>query len=68
MTTAQASQAGLLTFSMEVAVEKFVREQNLSRFRDLLHRVTDEGQRKQIEYLIAQEEAKDPALKSKPLG
>jgi hypothetical protein len=44
-------------------VEKFVREQNLSRFRDLLPKVTDEGQRKQIEKLMAEEEAK-----SKPLG
>jgi hypothetical protein len=39
-------------------MEKFVREQNLLRFRDLLLRVTDQGQREQINRLIAEEEAK----------
>jgi hypothetical protein len=39
-------------------MEKFVREQNLLRFRDLLLRVTDQGQRQQIVRLIAEEEAK----------
>ncbi len=39
-------------------MEKFVREQNLVRFRDLLLRVTDEGQRQQINRLIVEEEAK----------
>jgi hypothetical protein len=49
-------------------VEKFVQAENLSRFRNLLHRVTDEGQRKQIEILIAEEVAKGAASKSKPPG
>jgi hypothetical protein len=39
-------------------MEKFVREQNLLRFRDLLFRVTDQGQRQQINRLIVEEEAK----------
>jgi hypothetical protein len=39
-------------------MEKFVREQNLLRFRELLHRVTDERQRQQIIRLIAEEKAK----------
>jgi hypothetical protein len=41
-------------------MEKFIRDQNLSRFRELLLSVTDEGQRKQILRLIAEEEAKCP--------
>jgi hypothetical protein len=39
-------------------MEKYVREQNLLRFRDLLLRVTEQGQRQQIIRLIAEEEAK----------
>jgi hypothetical protein len=39
-------------------MEKFVHEQNLLRFRDLLRRVTDQTQRQQIIRLIAEEEAK----------
>ena len=47
-------------------MEKFVREQNLQRFRDLLLRVTDQGQRQQINRLIAEEEAKDRPFRLEP--
>jgi hypothetical protein len=40
-------------------MEEFVREQNLLRFRELLLRVTDDAQRKQILYLIAREKAEN---------
>jgi hypothetical protein len=53
---------------MEVAMERFVQQQNLLRFRDLLFRVTDEAQRQQIKSLIAEELAKDPAPKLGPPG
>ena len=49
-------------------MEKFVQQQNLRRFRDLLFRVTDEAQRAQIKCLIAEELAKDPVLKLRPPG
>ncbi len=39
-------------------MEKFVREQNISRFRDLLLRVIDQGQLQQINRLLAEELAK----------
>lgn len=39
-------------------MEKFVHEKNLKRYRDLLGSVTDEGQRFQINRLIAEEETK----------
>ena len=47
-------------------MERFVQEQNLRRFRELLPRVTDEAQRKQILYLIAREKIKSlpPKLES----
>jgi hypothetical protein len=44
-------------------MEPFVREANLSRFRDLPLRVTDEGQRQQIKRLIVEE-----VVKSHPTG
>lgn len=44
-------------------MEKYVQQQNILRFQDLLLRVTDEARRKQIENLIAEEKAK-----SKPPG
>jgi hypothetical protein len=47
-------------------MEKFVREQNLLRFRDLLLRVTDQGQREQIDRLIVEEEAKGCPPKLEP--
>ena len=40
-------------------MERFLHTQNLQRFRDLLLRVTDPEQRKQIHYLLAEEEAKE---------
>jgi hypothetical protein len=40
-------------------MEKFVHDQNLARYRELLTRVTDPEQRRQIEHLMAEEEAKD---------
>ena len=47
-------------------MEKFVREQNLLRFRDLLLKVTDHEQRQTIHRLIFEEEVKGgpPRLKS----
>lgn len=47
-------------------MDGFLRRQNLSRYRELLLRVTDPEQRKQIEHLIAEEEAKDPPPKLAP--
>ena len=44
-------------------MEKYVHQQNVKRFRDLLGRVTDQGQRNQIERLLAEEEAKEAPLK-----
>lgn len=40
-------------------MERFPHTQNLSRYRDLLLRVTDPEQRKQIQYLLAEEQAKE---------
>ncbi|WP_168192787.1 hypothetical protein [Undibacter mobilis] len=40
-------------------MERFIRRQNLERFRRMLARATDEAQRRQLEKLIAEEEAKD---------
>jgi hypothetical protein len=48
----------MLTTEVAMEMEQFVREENLSRFQDLLLRVTDEGQRQQIKRLIAEEVAK----------
>jgi hypothetical protein len=59
---------GLLTISKEIGNGEILQQQNILRFEKLLGQVTDEKQRKQIEYLIAQEAAKAPALKSKPPG
>jgi hypothetical protein len=42
-------------------MDKFVREQNLRRYRNLLITMTDEEQRNQIEHLIAEEEAEEAA-------
>lgn len=44
-------------------MERFLHLQNLAHFKELLLRVTDERQRKQIEDLIAEEEAKAPSPK-----
>ncbi len=41
-------------------MERFVQRQNVSRFKNLLLRVTDDVQRQQIQELLAEEEAKDP--------
>jgi len=40
-------------------MEKFVHQENLRRYQELLLKVTDENQRKQIQHMIAQEKAKD---------
>ncbi len=47
-----------LLLPLEVVMEKFVREQNLLRFRDLLLKVTDQEQRQTIHRLVFEEEAK----------
>lgn len=41
-------------------MERFVHQMNLDRLRRLLHESKDEAQRRQIEKLIAEEEAKSP--------
>ena len=40
-------------------MEKFIHNQNLERYRKLLSETTDEEKRRQIEKLLAEEEAKD---------
>jgi hypothetical protein len=47
-------------------MEKFIRKQNLLRFRDLLLRVTDPGQCRTIDRLIVEEEAKGRPPKLEP--
>ena len=47
-------------------MESFVHEQNRSRFRNLLLRVTDADQRQQIHQLLAEEEAKALPRKLEP--
>lgn len=49
---------------MEAATEKFVHRANLERLRRLLAETRDEAQRRQIEKLIAEEEAKEPYRKA----
>jgi hypothetical protein len=49
--------------SKEDAVQDFIRQQNLLRYRELLLRVIDPEQRRQIDYLIREEEAKLPPKK-----
>lgn len=44
-------------------MERFVHRANLERLRRLLHESKDEAQRRQIEKLIAEEEAKSPTPK-----
>ncbi|MCW5693228.1 MAG: hypothetical protein KIT48_12775 [Pseudolabrys sp.] len=44
-------------------MQDFIQQQNLLRYRDLLLRVLDPEQRRQIEYLIKEEEAKIPPKK-----
>lgn len=39
-------------------MQDFIQQQNLLRYRELLLRVVDPEQRRQIEYLIEEEEAK----------
>ena len=41
-------------------MERFIHRENLERFRRLLQLATDEGQRRQLKKLIAEEEAKEP--------
>jgi hypothetical protein len=43
-------------------MERFVREQNLKRYHDLLARVTDEEQREQIKRLISKQETEDAVV------
>ena len=40
-------------------MERFIHRVNLERYRRLLAQATDEAQRRQLERLIAEEEAKD---------
>jgi hypothetical protein len=40
-------------------MDQFVHRRNLERYRELLARATDEGQRRQIFKLLAEEEEKD---------
>ncbi len=47
-------------------MERFVSRLNIDRYRELLGRVTDEEQRNQILYLLAQEVAKLDTLSSPP--
>ena len=44
-------------------MEKFVHDENLKRFRNLLDKVTNEEQRKQILHLLAEEEARVGPIK-----
>jgi hypothetical protein len=53
---------GRSCFLLEVVMERFVRQQNLLRFRDLLLRVSDQEQRQTIHRLIVEEKAKAPKL------
>lgn len=39
-------------------MERFINQQNLTRYRELLMRVTDPEQRRQIALLVAEEEAR----------
>jgi hypothetical protein len=39
-------------------MDKFIRSQNVKRYRRLLERVTDESDRQQIFYLLAEEQQK----------
>ena len=43
-------------------MEEFVHRKNLERYRELLTRVTDEKQRRQIEHLLNEEVVKDPPV------
>ena len=46
-------------------MERFVHRANLEHFRRLLAQTTDEAQRRKLEKLIAEEEAKDAQPPSK---
>ncbi len=43
---------------MDRPTEQFIRDQNIHRYRKLLWRVSDEGQRQALLQLLADEEAK----------
>jgi hypothetical protein len=44
-------------------MEKYVRRENVKRFRELLAKETDESRRLQLQKLLAEEEAKPGAKK-----
>jgi len=50
---------------MEVAVERFIRRHNIEHYRNLLKQTSDEAQRKVLEKLLAEEEAKETASSSR---
>jgi hypothetical protein len=43
----------------EVGVERFIRRHNIEHYRKLLKETSDEAQRKVLERLLAEEEAKE---------
>jgi hypothetical protein len=47
-------------------MDQFIHRENLERFRRLLAQTTDEAQRRQLEKLIAEEEAKDDLTPREP--
>jgi hypothetical protein len=49
-------------------MEWFIRQQNLERFRRLLAQAPDEPERRQIQKLRAEEEAKERAAAPRPDG
>jgi hypothetical protein len=49
-------------------MEWFIRQQNLERFRRLLAQSSEESERRQIQKLLAEEEAKEREAATRPDG
>jgi hypothetical protein len=49
-----------------MAMEWFIRQQNLERFRRLLTQSADESERRQLLRLLAEEEAKERTASARP--
>ena len=52
---------------MKVAMERFIRRHNIEHYRNLLKQASDEAQRKVLEELLAEEEAREPVSSRDPL-
>jgi hypothetical protein len=59
-----SQSAGVMPLRQEGSMDRFIRSENIQRYRKLLERATDESQRQQLLKLLSEEAMKSPRVES----